>query len=138
MVESLDVGLFDLFLLVLVVVEVDLGVSELHLDGCEDLVDYPLHKLLLMICGVLVGTGGRAAALSRGGGPLDGVAEVLDVGALAELARGLHEGLLEVALPLQGGADVLEHLQDLYLLSRPQVEIVPHQQAELESIRLDL
>ena len=64
--------------------------------------------------------------------------EVFDIRPLPQLSRGLHEGLLEAALPLQGRADVLEHLEDLYFLRRPQVEVIPHEQAELEPIGLDL
>jgi hypothetical protein len=45
--------------------------------------------------------------------------EVFDIRTLPQLSRGLHEGLLEAALPLQGGADVLEHLQDLDFFSSP-------------------
>ena len=64
--------------------------------------------------------------------------ELFNISTLPQLSRGKHEGLLEAALPLQGRADVLEHLQDLDFLLRPQVEVITHDEAVPEPIGLDL
>ena len=64
--------------------------------------------------------------------------ELFNIRTLPQLSRGKHEGLLEAALPLKGRADVLEHLQDLDFLLRPQVEDITHDEAVLEPIGLYL
>lgn len=68
----------------------------------------------------------------------DGMSKVFNINALFERTGRLHECAFNKSFPLEADPNVLEHLQYLYLLSGPYVEVVADEETDLKAVGEDL
>lgn len=67
-----------------------------------------------------------------------GMSKVFNINALFERTGRLHKCAFNKPFPLEADPNVLEHLQYLYLLGGPYVEVVADEETDLEAVGEDL